>query len=125
VTLVRTRDQGAATTLSMVVLTPVFVVLGLAAFQAAMWSHARTEARVIARETAAAIARSGVPASDARESARAVLMADTDVRDVRVDIADDGRIVTVTVRGRAPGIIRGTWSGLSVTAVVPIEGIRP
>jgi hypothetical protein len=125
VTLVRARDHGAATTLSMVVLAPVFVVLGLAAFQAAMWSHARTEARVIARDTAAAVARSGVSAPDARDSAHTVLLADTDVRDIRVDIADDGRIVTVTVRGRAPGIIRGTWSPLSVTAVVPIEGIRP
>jgi Flp pilus assembly protein TadG len=121
---VRNRDRGAATTLSMVVLTPVFVVLGFAAFQAAMWSHARTEARVVARDTATAIARSGVPTSDARDSARAVLLADTDVRDVRVDVVDDGRLVTVTVYGRAPGIIRGTSSGLSVTAVVPIEGIR-
>jgi len=45
------RDRGS-TSLTAVVLTPVFVVIAFAAFQAAMWSHARTEARVMAREVA-------------------------------------------------------------------------
>lgn len=118
------RDRGAATSLTMVVLTPVFVALAFAAFQAAMWSHARTEARVVARDTAAAVARSGMPVDDAREVATAVLDADTDVAGVSVEVVDDGRLVTVTVRGRAPGMIRGTSSRLSVVAVVPVEGWR-
>ena len=54
-------DEGAASSLTVVLLTPVFVVLAFAVFQAAMWGHARTEARVIARDTAALVARSGVP----------------------------------------------------------------
>ena len=38
-------DRGAATSLAVALLTPMFVFLAFAAFQAAMWSHARTEAR--------------------------------------------------------------------------------
>lgn len=118
------RDRGS-TSLTTVLLTPVFVVLGLAAFQAALWSHARTEARVVARETAALVARAGVPAGDAAASAEAVLAADTDLRDISVAISSAGRLVTVTVSGDAPGILRGTWTGVSVTAAVPIEGATP
>lgn len=106
-------------------LTPVFVVVGFAAFQAAMWSHARTEARVVARDTAALVARSGVPAADARLAAETILDADTLLRDVEVLVDVGPALVTVTVRGRAPGILRGTWSALSVTTAVPVEGWVP
>ena len=61
------------------------VTAAFAAFQAAMWSHARTEARVVARDTAALVARSGVAPDDARASATAILEADTDLRNVVVD----------------------------------------
>ena len=118
-------DDGAASSLTVVLLTPVFVVLAFAAFQAAMWGHARTEARVIARDTAALVARSGVPASDARESAMAILTADTDLRRLDVVVDNDGQLVTVTVSGAAPGIIRGTSTDVSVVAVVPLEGWTP
>ena len=66
-------DRGAATSLAIALLTPMFVFLAFAAFQAALWSHDRTEARVIARDTAALVARSGVAAGDAQSSARAIL----------------------------------------------------
>lgn len=118
-------DEGAASSLTAVLLTPIFVVLAFAAFQAAMWGHARTEARVIARDTAALVARSGVPAADARESAIAILAADTDLRRLDVAVASDGQLVVVTVSGSAPGIIRGTSTGVSVTAAVPLEGWSP
>jgi hypothetical protein len=101
------------------------VVLALAAFQAAMWGHARTEARVIARDTAALVARSGVPAGDARDSALSILAADTDLNDLDVSVDIDGRLVTVRVSGAAPGIIRGTSADVSVTAAVPVEGWTP
>ena len=42
-----------------------------------MWSHAKTEARVIARDTAALVARSGVAPADAQSSASTILDADT------------------------------------------------
>ena len=119
------RDDGATTTLAAAVLTPLFIVLAFAAFQAALWSHARTEARVVARDTAALVARSGVAAGDARASAATILEADTDLRDVSVAVSSGGGIVTVTVRGDAPGIIRGTSSGVSVTVAVPVEELTP
>lgn len=119
------RDDGAASSLTAVLLTPVFVVLAFAAFQAAMWGHARTEARVIARDTAALVARAGVPPSDARDSALAILAADTDLRRLDVVVANDGQLVTVTVSGAAPGIIRGTSTDVSVVAAVPLEGWTP
>jgi hypothetical protein len=124
----RTRcggDRGATTSLAAAVLTPLFVVLAFAAFQAALWSHAQTEARVVARDTAALVARSGVAAADARASAATILTADTDLRNVEVTVDNSGGIVTVTVHGDAPGILRGTSAGVSVTAAVPVEELTP
>jgi uncharacterized membrane protein len=118
-------DRGAATSLAVALLTPMFVFLAFAAFQAAMWSHARTEARVVARDTAALVARSGVAADDARSSATTILESDTDLRNVVVAVAATGGVVTVTITGDAPGIIRGTSNSVSVTSAVPIEELTP
>ena len=96
-------ESGAATSLSIALLTPIFVVLVFAAVQAALWSHAKTEARVIARDTAALVARSGVT----------------------VGVTQSPGIVAVTVSANAPGIIRGTSSSFSVTAAVPVEELTP
>lgn len=120
-----TGDRGAATSLAIALLTPMFVFLAFAAFQAAMWSHAKTEARVIARDTAALIARSAVPADDATASARAVLEADTDLRNVEVVASTSVGVVSVTVSGDAPGIIRGTSTSVAVTSAVPVEELTP
>lgn len=119
------RDRGAASSLTVVLLTPVMMVLGFAAFQAAMWGHARTEARVVARDTAALVGRAGVAPDDARASAEAILAADTMLRDVAVEVDVGASLVTVTVRGDAPGMIRGTWSSVEVVAAVPVEGWVP
>ena len=118
-------DRGAATSLAVALLTPMFVFLAFAAFQAALWSHARTEARVVARDTAALVARSGVAAGDAQASAAAILEADTDLRNVVVRVDTTGGVVAVTVDADAPGIIRGTTNSVSVTSAVPIEEITP
>ncbi len=118
-------DQGAATSLAVALLTPMFVFLAFAAFQAALWTHARTEARVVARDTAALVARSSVAAGDAQASATAILEADTDLRNVTVSVVSTGGVVTVTITGDAPGIIRGTTNGVAVTSAVPIEEITP
>lgn len=118
-------DQGAATSLSVALLTPLFVVLAFAAFQAAMWSHARTEARIVARDTAALVARAAVPAGDATASATAVLEADTDLRNVTVTATTTASVVAVTVSADAPGIIRGTSSRVEVTSAVPVEELTP
>lgn len=118
-------DRGAATSLAVALLTPVVVVLAFTAVQAALWSHAKTEARVVARDTAALVARSGVAPGDARASAVEVLSSDTDLREVVVTVGGDAGVVAVTVSGRAPGIIRGTTTRVSVTAAVPVEELTP
>lgn len=118
-------DAGATTSIAVVVLSPVFVALAFAAFQAALWSHARTEARVVARDTAALVARSGVGAGEARSSAVAVLSADTALSDVAVSVEQRDGLVVVTIVADAPGILRGTSRRVAVTAAVPIEEVTP
>ena len=118
-------DAGTASSLSVALLAPLFVVLAFAAFQAAMWGHAKTEARVVARDTAGLVARSGVTVGDAQASASAILTSDTDLRNVSVHVSIGSGVVTVTVTGEAPGIIRGTSSRLSVRVALPIEELTP
>ncbi len=119
------RDRGAATSLSVVLLTPVFLVLALAGFQAALWGHARTETRVLARDTATLVARAGVAPADARASVLRVLAADTDLRSVSVAVDRTPEQVTVRIDGTAPGILRGTRAPVRVAVAVPTEGWRP
>lgn len=117
-------DVGAATSLATALLAPVFVVLAFAAVQAALWGHARTEARVVARDTAALVARADVDPGDAEASARAAL-ADTDLHAIEVAVTTDGDLVSVTIRGDAPGIVIGTSRRVAVTEAVPVEEIVP
>ena len=42
-----------------------------------------------------------------------------------VEVVRTAETVTVTITGSAPGILRGTWSKLSVTAAVPLRGWVP
>ncbi len=118
-------DVGASTSLAVAALSPVFVALAFAAFQAALWSHARTEARVVARDTAALVARSGVGPAEARASALAVLAADTSLTDITVGVGGSDGVVVVTIDAEAPGILRGTSRRLSVTVAVPVEQLTP
>lgn len=118
------RDRGS-TTLTAVVLTPVFVVIAFAAFQAAMWSHARTEARVMAREVAVLVAQRGDDADLVERSAEQNLAGGTNLGDPDVTITREQRFVVVRITGAAPGIIRGTSTGVDVTEALPIEGFRP
>lgn len=118
------RDRGS-TTLTTVLLTPVFVVIAFAAFQAAMWTHARSEARAVARDAAALVARGGEPAESVIASSEAALVAESAISDPSVSIVPQGSIVVVTVTATAPGIIRGTSTQIEVTEALPIEGFRP
>jgi len=121
----RSRVDRGSTSLTTALLTPVFVAIAFMAFQAALWSHARTEARVLARNGAALVARSHADASATERSTLAMLHSDTDVRDPRVDIVVSGDVVTARISGRAPGMIRGTSSTVDVVEAVPLEGFRP
>jgi Flp pilus assembly protein TadG len=106
-------------------LAPLLLVLMFAAFQAAMWNHARTEARVIARETAVLVARDGLPATQAQQSASVSLAKDSVLTHVDVSVQTTSINVVVTITGSAPGLLRGTSSAVTVTAAVSLEGWVP
>ena len=78
------RDAGS-TSLTAVVLAPVFVVISFAAFQAALWSHARAEARMVARDVAIIVAQRGGDADVAERSAERNLVAAAPLAGVGVD----------------------------------------
>lgn len=106
-------------------LTPVFVVVAFMAFQAAMWSHARTEARALARNSAALVARNGADPGDVVRNAESVLGTDVNLVDADISIVNDGQLVTARIRARVPGLIRGTSADVDIVEVVPLEGFRP
>ena len=122
--MTRCRDDRGSSSLAAALLAPVFVVLLFAAFQAAMWGHARTEARVAANDAAAQVARFDTSAGAAEASVRSSL-AGKPLSDVGVTIAQGVDLVTVTVTARAQGIIVGTSRDITVTAAVPVERIQP
>lgn len=120
----RLLDGGSAS-LTTVLLIPIFVLLAFVAFQAALFSHARTEARVIARDAAGLVGRGGVSAHVAQVWAEEVLRSESDLGSPSVSITDEGGFVTVTITGRAPGIVRGTSVDIRLSEALPIEGFRP
>jgi|SRR5680860_575487 len=117
-------DQGS-TSLTTVLLTPVFVGLAFTAFQAAMYTHARSEARSVARDAVVLVARHGEQPEHVEASAEGVLR-DADLLSATdLDIRIDDGLVVVRLTGNAPGIIRGTAIGIDLTESLPIEGFRP
>ncbi len=115
------RDVGAAS-LTIVLLAPVMVLLMFAGFQAAMWNHTRTEARVIARETAVLVARDRVPESQAIAAASASLANGSVLTGTSVSIDTTATVVIVSISGDAPGVLRGTSAPVRVTVALPLEG---
>ena len=115
------RDQGAAS-LTIVLLAPLLLILMFAGFQAAMWNHTRTEARVIARETAVLVARDHLPAPEASAAASLSLATDSVLRNSAVSISRSATTVVVTISGDAPGVLRGTSAPVSVSVALPLEG---
>jgi hypothetical protein len=115
------RDRGSAS-LTIVLLAPLLVVLMFAGFQAAMWNHTRTEARVIARETAVLVARDRLPATQAAAAASASLAHDSVLTRINVAVDTSETVVVVTITGDAPGVLRGTSAPVRVVVAVPLEG---
>lgn len=122
----RERCTGVrgSTSLSVVLLTPLVVALMFAAVQAALWGHARTQARVAAKTAAVQVARQGLGAADARDMAVANLE-DSRLDSVRVSITTAPGEVVVTIEADAPGVIVGTSRRVSVTEAVPVEEVTP
>ena len=115
------RDVGAAS-LTIILLAPLLLVLMFAGFQAALWNHTRTEARVIARETAVLIARDHLPTPQASAAASLSLANDSVLTETRVSIDTTATVVIVTISGKAPGVLRGTSAPVRVSVAVPLEG---
>ena len=109
--------------LSIVILTPVLVVLMFLGFQAALWNHARAEARAVARQTALLVARDGMPSGQAIGAGSAALSGT--LQGATVSVGRSGDAVVVTVRGRAPGILRGTSTTIEISVAVAAEGWVP
>jgi Flp pilus assembly protein TadG len=116
-------DRGS-TSLTTVLLTPVFIAIAFMAFQAAMWSHARAEARSIARDSAALVARNGVPIGDAEVTAQAVIDDELQLSDAIIEIDRNGGLVVARVTGWAPGLLRGMSARVDIEVAIPQEGIR-
>lgn len=117
-------DFGAAS-LTIVLLAPLLVVLMFSGFQAAMWNHTRTEARVIARETAVLVARDRMPSARAEAAASLSLANDSVLTATRVSIDTTATVVIVTITGSAPGVLWGTSAPVRVRVAVPLEGWVP
>ena len=117
-------DIGSAS-LTIVLLAPLLVVLMFAGFQAAMWNHTRTEARVIAREAAVLVARDRLPPPQAAAAASVSLANDSVLSGANVSVHSTATLVVVTIIGNAPGLLRGTSSPVNVTVAVPLEGWVP
>ena len=121
-------DSGAATSLSVALTVPVFCVLATMAVQAALWGHARTEARVAAREAAVLVARRELDPESASGALRRVITADAGVDDLsslRIDVVEEASTVSVRVSGRVPGLVHGLSAPIDVIESMPIEGWRP
>ena len=118
------RDRGSVS-LTIVLLAPLLLVLMFAGFQAALWNHTRTEARVVARETAVLVARDGLTTSQAAAAASSALANDSILTKVDVSVDTTATLVVVTITGNAPGVLRGTSSSVRVTAAVSLEGWVP
>jgi hypothetical protein len=121
----RSVERGAGSSLAMVLLAPLFFILSMMAFQSAMWSHARTEARVRVRDVAGLIARSAMTAEQAEIEVRAAMAPDSLLRDVHLEVEDRGATVRVGLRAIAPGILRGTSAPVEVSTTLWRERWQP
>jgi hypothetical protein len=115
------QDRGSAS-LTIVLVAPLLLLLMFAGFQAAMWNHARTEARVVARETAVLVARHHLSSLQAVAAATASLATDSLLSGVDVRVDTTSLAISVTITGDAPGMLRGTSAAVSVTVAVARDG---
>jgi hypothetical protein len=108
----------------------VFVVISFMAFQAALWTHARTEARAAARDAAVLVARFGADPDDVLASTTESLDARSSLIVTEIDIPTMAEIraagyVEVRIDAIANGIVIGTSRAITVTEAVPFEEFRP
>jgi hypothetical protein len=100
------------------------MVMVFAVVQTIWWRHDREVATAVAQDTATAVALYDADATAADSAARARLdQAGIVITGVEITAGADS--TTVTITGRAPGILLGTSAPITVRAVTPTEGFRP
>ena len=117
------RDRGSAS-LTTVLLTPVAMMVALMGFQAALWTHARTETRAIARDAAVLVARNEGDPGAVELSTQARLDGKRNLSSATVDVGIEGDLAVATVVASAPGVFRFTERRIEVTEAIPVEGFR-
>jgi Flp pilus assembly protein TadG len=129
------RRDGGSASLQIVILTPVFVLIAMGAFQASIWTHQRTLARAVARDAVTMVAQGGQTAAESEMTALTMMQADRmlDRPTVTIRFEPNGAqirqpnstTVVATITGTAPGILVGTGVAVTVTEVLPLEGWQP
>ncbi len=118
-------DSGAAGSLTMVLLVPVFCVLATMAVQAASWGHSRSQVRAVAHATSVTAARGSVAVESAAASARASLSSIDGLEVESVVVVAENGFAATSVVGRVPGLVYGVGADIQIVEVVPIERWRP
>ena len=113
-------DRGVAAT---VVLFPIFAAVTFMLVQAVFWQNDRQLVAAAADRASAAVALFDSSEGDAEAVALAQL-ASAGLEDVTVAISRGTEATTVTIRGRAPGLLSGMSVAVSARSVTPSEGYR-
>lgn len=115
-------DLGASQSISLILLVPVMTALAFIGIQTATWSHARAEARVVARDGASLVARGAVEPAEAGLMIEESLVGSSALADVDVSVERTRAGVTVVIDAEAPGMLIGTGRDVRVVEFVPEGG---
>ena len=96
--------------------------LAFIGIQTATWSHARAEARVVARDGASLVARGAVEPAEAGLMIEESLVGSSALADVDVSVERTHAGVTVVIDAEAPGMLIGTGRDVRVVEFVPEGG---
>jgi Flp pilus assembly protein TadG len=109
------RDDEGSTTLTTIVVFPLFLACVFGMTQAIQWRHERQMAVAIAQETATGIALYQTDPAAAQQRGTAAL-AKAGLRSITLEVNSGGAMVQVRVRATAPGILIGTKATVDVSA---------
>lgn len=129
--LTRERDDRGASTIEMVVYTPLLMLVVFVVVQFALTWYGNELAGAVARETARVVrVGGGTPESVAAARVRATEFADaiggSSLTDVAVRITQpDPLTVEVTVTGRSVEIVSGLAPQVRASVRGPVEAFRP
>ncbi|WP_255432224.1 TadE/TadG family type IV pilus assembly protein [Cellulomonas sp. SLBN-39] len=128
---VRRRDDRGASSIEMVLYTPLLMLVIFVIVQLALSWYGNELAGAVARETARVVRTGGgTPESVQEARAHALDYADriggASLTDLSVEITrPDDLTVRVVVTGRAVEIVQGLAPRVEATVQGPVEGFRP